>query len=127
MLCSYDFHYSHLSWTKTLSLLMKTFHENINNSNKNKLRYVVSLNSLYETHKYLRIDHRLVGWVSCGKTCPPGFKFSTWHGCSYFSEFILGFNGATLSVVGDVPVDSKTSVVTSSISKFVGSILRRSS
>ena len=40
--------------------------------------------------------------------------------CSYFSEFISGFNGTILSVVGDVPVDSKTRVVTSSISRIAG-------
>ena len=32
---------------------------------------------------------------------------------SHFSEFISGFNGAMLSVVGDVPVDSDALVVTS--------------
>lgn len=35
-----------------------------------------------------------------------------------FSEF----NGYVLSVVGDIPVDSETTVVTSSISKCVGSV-----
>ena len=38
---------------------------------------------------------------------------STWHGCLYFPRFIPEFNGATLSVMGDVPVDSEASVVTS--------------
>jgi hypothetical protein len=33
--------------------------------------------------------------------------------CSYFSGFIPEFNGAVLLVVGDVPVDSKASMVTS--------------
>ena len=31
---------------------------------------------------------------------------------------ILGFNNVVFSVVGDVPVDSETSMVTSSISKI---------
>ena len=53
-----------------------------------------------------------VGCVTCGGTCP-GFKSSTWHGCSHFSEFIPGFNGAMLSVVGDVPVDNEAPMVTS--------------
>ena len=35
---------------------------------------------------------------------------------------IVGFNGIVFSVVGDVPVDSKTPVVTSSISRFAGSV-----
>ena len=39
-------------------------------------------------------------------------KSSTWHGYSYFSKFISVFNGAMLLVVGDVPVDSETPVVT---------------
>ena len=42
----------------------------------------------------------------------PG-KSSTWHGCSHFSGFILGFNDAVLLVVGDVSVDSEAPVVTS--------------
>ena len=41
------------------------------------------------------------------------FKSSTWYGCSYFSGFIPGVNGAILSVVGDVPVDNEVPVVTS--------------
>jgi hypothetical protein len=40
------------------------------------------------------------------------------HGCSYFPEFIPRFNGVIFLVVGDVPVDSETSVMTSSISRF---------
>ena len=40
--------------------------------------------------------------------------------CLYFPGFISGFNGTILSVVGDVPVDSKTRVVTSSISRIAG-------
>ena len=40
--------------------------------------------------------------------------------CSYFSEFISGFNGTILSVVGDVPVDNEAPVVTSSVSRFAG-------
>ena len=43
------------------------------------------------------------------------------HMCSYFSGFIPGFNGAILLVIGDVPVDNETPVVTSSISKFTRS------
>jgi hypothetical protein len=42
------------------------------------------------------------------------------YGCSYFSRFILRFNGVIFLVVGDVPVDSKAFVVTSSISRFAG-------
>jgi hypothetical protein len=75
----------------------------------------------------LRTDPTSAGWVSCGGTCPPGFKFSTWHGCSYFSRFNPGFNGAMLSVVGDDPVDSEASVVTSRISRSAGSVLQRRS
>ena len=45
----------------------------------------------------------------------------TGSGCSYFSEYILRFNGAVFSVVDDVPVDSEASVVTSSISRFASS------
>jgi hypothetical protein len=40
------------------------------------------------------------------------FKSLTWHGYSYFLRFISRFNGAMLSVVGDVPVDSEVPVVT---------------
>jgi hypothetical protein len=61
----------------------------------------------------LRTDHRSVGWVPCDGTCPSEFKSLTWHGCSHFYGFILGFNGAMLSVVGDVLVDSESHVVTS--------------
>jgi hypothetical protein len=60
-----------------------------------------------------RTDHRSVGYVPYDGTCPSGFKFSTWYMYSYFPGFIPGFNGAMLSVVGDVPVDSETPVVTS--------------
>ena len=63
------------------------------------------------------LNHRSVGWVPCGGTYPPGFKSSTWHGCLYFSGFILGFNGATLSLVGDVLIDSEAPVVTSCLSQ----------
>jgi hypothetical protein len=42
------------------------------------------------------------------------------HGCSYFSNFIPGFNGVILSVVDDVSVDSEPPMVTSLISRFVG-------
>jgi hypothetical protein len=35
-------------------------------------------------------------------------------------NFVLGFNGAIFLVEGDVPVDSETHVVTSSISRFAG-------
>jgi len=38
-----------------------------------------------------------------------------------FSRFILEFNDAIVLVVGNVPVDSETSMVTSSISRFDGS------
>ena len=55
---------------------------------------------------------QLVGWAPCGGTCSPGFKSSIWHGCLYFPGFILGFNGAMLLVVDDVPVDSEAPVVT---------------
>ena len=34
---------------------------------------------------------------------------------SYFSGFILGFSGAILSGIRDMPVDSETPMVTSSI------------
>jgi hypothetical protein len=60
-----------------------------------------------------RTDHRLAGCVPCGGTCSPGIKSSTWYGCSYFSGFISGFNGAMHSVVGDVPVDSEVPMVAS--------------
>jgi len=50
--------------------------------------------------------------IPCGGSCLSGFKSLTWHVCSYFPGFISGFNGVVLSVVGDVPVDSETSVVT---------------
>jgi hypothetical protein len=56
-----------------------------------------------------------------------GFKFLTWYECSYFSRFILGFNGAILSVVGDVLVDSEAPVLTSWISRSADSVLRRRS
>jgi len=39
---------------------------------------------------------------------------------SYFTGFNLGFNGAMLLMVSDVPVDSETPVVNSSISRFAG-------
>jgi hypothetical protein len=48
-----------------------------------------------------------------GGTCPQRFKPLTWHGCSYFYEFILEFNGAILSVIDDVPIDSEAPAVTS--------------
>ena len=60
-----------------------------------------------------RTDHRSVGWVPCAGTYSSGFKSSTWHGYSYFTGFISGFNGAMLSVVDDVPVDNEAPVVTS--------------
>jgi hypothetical protein len=41
-------------------------------------------------------------------------------GCLLFSGFILEFNDAILSVVSDVPVNSETFMVTSSISRFAG-------
>ena len=66
-----------------------------------------------------------IGWVYSGGTYPSGFKSSTWHECSYFSGFILGFNGIVLSVVGDIPVDSEAPVVTSSISTCAGKVFRR--
>jgi hypothetical protein len=50
----------------------------------------------------MRTYHRSAGWVPRSGTCPPGFKFSTGHGCSYFSRFISGFNGAMLLVISDV-------------------------
>jgi hypothetical protein len=62
------------------------------------------------------------GWVPCGRTCPLGFKPPTWHGYLHFHRFISWFNVAILSVVGDVPVNSEASVVTSSISWFAGPI-----
>jgi hypothetical protein len=37
-----------------------------------------------------------------------------------FLEFILEFDGAILSVAGDVRVDSMTPVVTLSVSRFAG-------
>jgi hypothetical protein len=37
---------------------------------------------------------------------------TTWHGWLQFLGFIPRFNSVMLSVVGDVPVDSETSVVT---------------
>ena len=40
------------------------------------------------------------------------------HGCSHFPEFILEFKGVILSVIGDLPVDSEASLVTSSILRF---------
>jgi len=43
---------------------------------------------------------------------PPEFKSSTWHRYLHFSRFIPRFNGAIFSVVGDVPVDNDTPVVT---------------
>ena len=49
---------------------------------------------------------------------------STWHGCSYFLEFFLRFNGVVISVVGDVPVDSEAIVVTLSISRCAGTVFR---
>jgi hypothetical protein len=49
-----------------------------------------------------------------------GSKYSTWYMCLYFSEFILEFNNAILLVGGDMPVDNKAYMVTSSISWFVG-------
>jgi hypothetical protein len=61
----------------------------------------------------LELDHRSAGWVPCSGTYSSRFKFSTWHVCSYFLGFIPGFNGAMLSVVGDVLVDSEAPVVTS--------------
>jgi hypothetical protein len=57
------------------------------------------------------------GWVPCSRTCPPRLKSPTWHGCLHFPT---GFNGAILSVVGDVPVNSEAPVVTSSVSRFAG-------
>jgi len=51
--------------------------------------------------------------VPYGGTYPSRFKFFTWQGCSHFPRYITGFNGAMLSVVGDVPVDSEAPVVTS--------------
>ena len=41
------------------------------------------------------------------------FKSLIWHECSYFYGFISVFNDAMLSVVGDIPVDNKVSIVTS--------------
>ena len=38
----------------------------------------------------------------------------------FLDLFISAINGAMLSVVGDVPVDSEAPVATSSISRFVG-------
>jgi hypothetical protein len=61
----------------------------------------------------LIIDQLVRFLVSCGGTCSSVFKSSTWHVCSYFPEFISGFNGVMLSVVGDVLVDSEAPVVTS--------------
>ena len=39
----------------------------------------------------------------------------------------IGFNGVVLSVVDDVPVDSETHVVTSSISRCAGTVFWRCS
>jgi len=50
----------------------------------------------------------------------PGSSHRLGTGACIFSRIILGFNGIMLSVVGDVPVDSEASVVTSSISRFAG-------
>ena len=69
---------------------------------------------------FKRIERNSTGWVPYGGICPPGFKSSTWHECSYFSGFISGFNGTILLVVGDVPIDSEAPMVTSSISRFAG-------
>jgi hypothetical protein len=43
-----------------------------------------------------RTDYRSVGWVLCGETYLHRFKSSTWHRCSHFLGFILGFNSAML-------------------------------
>ena len=52
----------------------------------------------------------------------PGSSHRLGTGACIFSRIILGFNGIMLSVVGDVPVDSEASVVTSSISRCVDSL-----
>ena len=67
-------------------------------------------NKYLHKKELLRTDHRSVGWVPCGGTCPPGFKSSTWHECSHY-----------------IPVDSEAPVVTSWISRFAGSVLQRCS
>ena len=89
-------------------------------------------NQLLQT-KWLKIIYlitndickRSVGWVSYGRTYPLGFKSSTWHRCSHFPRFILWFNDTMLLVVGDVPIDSESPVVTSWISRSAGSVLRK--
>lgn len=49
-----------------------------------------------------------------------GFEFSTQHGwCTYFSGFISEFIHALFfSMVGDVSIDNKASVVISSVSRI---------
>jgi hypothetical protein len=46
-----------------------------------------------------------------GGNYPPGFKSSSFHGCSYFPRFISRFNGVVLSMVGDIPDDSVAPMV----------------
>jgi hypothetical protein len=47
-------------------------------------------------HSHPSYSNRSVVQALCGGICSPGFKSSTWYGCSYFSGFISGFNGAML-------------------------------
>jgi hypothetical protein len=67
-----------------------------------------------------RTERSSAGWFSCGETYLLGLKSLTWHECSHFPRFILEFNDAILSVVGDMAVNSEAPVVTSSISIFTG-------
>jgi hypothetical protein len=59
------------------------------------------------------IIDQLVGFLKVEPAHPAGFKSSTWHGCLHFLRFISGFNDAMLLVVGNDPVNSRTSVMTS--------------
>jgi hypothetical protein len=67
---------------------------------------IISVNTFCELIIDLLVEFFVV------ETCLPRFKSSTWYKCSHFSGFILGFDDAMLSVVGDVPVNNEVSVVT---------------
>ena len=60
----------------------------------------------------LRIERSAADQVIWGGTVT-----QIWYGCTYFSEFIPVFTRAMLSVVRDVPVESKAFMVISSISR----------
>ena len=63
------------------------------------------------------MNHSSADYVPYDGICPSGFKSPTDTSARIFLDL---FDGAILSVVGDVPVDNKASMVTSSISKFAG-------